>query len=129
MNRKTKLIDCNPRWITNGRWTGQPEGTICGIHFDCPEGHTGCSHAIPFTPSIDNLTVVTWQKNGAIWDRSGETFETITLHPSIRRTPRYESREAAIAAGCSIEHITDSMMCALHIFIKNGEIEFCGDSK
>lgn len=127
--RKTRLVDCNPRWITSGAWTGAPEGIACGVSFDCPEGHEGCSHAIPFTPAIDGSTVKTWQSNGAQWQRIGDRFETLTLSPSIRRTPSYPSRGAAIAAGCIPEYVTPALLCALHIFVRDGAIEFCGDSR
>lgn len=127
--RKTKLVDCNPRWITNGRYTGNVDGVACGVHFDCPEGHEGCSHAIPFTPALDGNPANTWQQNGANWQRTGETFESLTLSPSIKRNPRHASREAAIAAGCIPEYVTESMLCAFHGFVTNGEITFCGDSK
>jgi hypothetical protein len=111
-NRKTKLVDCNPQWIDNGKWTGQSEGVKCGVSFDCPEGHPECSLSIPFTPSLDGRDVKTWQINGSIWQRFGDTFETLTLMPSIRRIP-----------------VTGRDTCALHVFVKDGQIEFCVDSK
>lgn len=126
--RRTRLVDCNPKWV-HGRYGGQGDSPVRGVHFDCPEGHEGCSHAIPFTPALDGVDSVTWQSNGAQWQRTGDTFETLTLTPSIRRTRRYESREAAIAAGCIPEYITESMLCAFHGFVTNGAITFCGDSK
>ncbi len=98
--RKTKLSDCNPKWSSK-----------CGITFECPEGHPGCSHTIPFTPSLDNREGKSWQRNGALWHRFGDTFETLTLFPSIRKIP------------------TNKNDCSLHIFIKDGEIEFCSDSR
>ena len=76
--RKHRLADCNPRWIS-GRYTGQPGDVARGVHFDCPEGHEGCSHAIPFTPALDGAPSESWQTNGAIWQRSADTFETLTL--------------------------------------------------
>lgn len=127
--RKTRLIDCNPRWIINGRYTQNTDGVPSGVHFDCPEGHEGCSHAIPFTPGLDGAAAPGWQTNGAIWQRTGDTFETLTLSPSIRREPIYANRHAAIAAGCKPEHITDTLLCAFHGFIRDGQIEFCGDSR
>lgn len=127
--RKTRLSECNPRWITNGRYTGNVDGVACGVHFDCPEGHAGCSHAIPFTPGLDGNPASTWQQNGVNWDRAGDTFETLTLSPSIRRIPRYASRAEAIAAGCIPEHVTEALLCAFHGFIRDGGIEFCGDSR
>lgn len=117
--RKNRLTECNPRWATR-------DEHVCYLIFDCPEGHTDCSHAIPFKPALDGAAIT---HASASWDRQGDTFETLTLSPSIRRIQRYPNREAAIAAGCIPEHVTESMFCALHIFIKDGAIEFCGDSK
>lgn len=125
--RRTRLVDCNPRWVS-GRYHGA-EGAACGIHFDCPEGHAQCWHTIPFTPALDESPSATWQQNGATWQRTGGMFETLTLSPSIRRNPTYASREAAIAAGALAEHLNDSHFCALHIFIRGGQIEFCEDSR
>lgn len=122
--RKTRLVDCNPRWIA-GRYTGVNDAVARGVHFDCPEGHEGCSHAIPFTPATDGSPSETWQQNGCNWQRTGDTFETLTLSPSIRREPTYASVNAALAAGCLEEHITPSLLCAFHGFIKDGAIEFC----
>jgi hypothetical protein len=70
-----------------------------------------------------------WYASGAQWQRTGDTFETLTLSPSIRREPAYPSVNAALAAGCHEEHITPSLLCAFHGFIGNGQIEFCGDSR
>lgn len=126
--RRTRLVDCDPRWA-HGRYYGQEDGPVRGIHFDCPEGHADCSHIIPFTPALDGTTAEIWQQSGANWQRTGDTFETLSLSPSIRRMPSYASREAALAAGCIPEYITESMTCAFHGFITNGAITFCGDSR
>lgn len=127
--RRTRLVDCNSRWI-RGWYAGHAHHDVpCGVHFDCPEGHDGCSHAIPFTPRLDGASATGWQSNGCVWQRTGDTFETLTLSPSIRREPQYASVNAAIAAGCIEEHITASLLCAFHGFIKAGAIEFCGDSR
>ena len=123
--RKTRLVDCDPRWGFDG------EGVFrcCYVRFDCPEGHEHCFHVIPFTPALDGTVMTSTQKNGAIWDRDGDTFATLTLKPSIRRIPQYASRAAALAAGCVAEYVTPSMLCALHIHITNGIITFEGDSR
>ncbi len=132
--RRTRLVDCNPRWIT-GRYTGQSGDVVRGVHFDCPEGHEGCSHTIPFTPALDGTATAGWQRNGAIWQRTGDTFETLTLSPSIRREPTYASMAAAIADGALPQHLNDSHFCAFHGFVGGssgqspGLIEFCGDSR
>lgn len=121
MTRKLRLVDCNPRWLDAH---GIPDAGGCYVQFDCPEGHRECSHTVPFTPSLLGKKVT----HPNPWERTGDTFETLTLRPSIRRIRRYENRESAIAAGCLPEYLTDSMFCALHVFIVDGKIEFCGDS-
>lgn len=118
--RKTRLVDCNPKWVENYFGAGRVDAIV----FDCPEGHVGCKHVIPFTPALDGT--VHAMEAGRGWQRSGDTFETLTLSPSIKRNPRHASREAAIAAGCIPEYVDDSLLCALHIFIQNGQIQFCG---
>ncbi len=131
--RKHRLVDCNPRWC---HYTGRETDAIDAVSFDCPEGHEGCSHTIPFTPALDGSNRPVMQRNGAQWQRGpGDTFETLTLSPSIRRIPRHASREAAIAAGCIPEYVTESMLCEFHGFVGGsggqtpGAIEFCGDSR
>lgn len=126
MTRRMTLTECNARFAHG---TGSGRDQTCYVTFDCPEGHEDCRHVIPFTPSLEGQPLASPQHNGAIWQRTGDTIETLTLSPSIRRIPRYASREAAIAAGCIAEHVTDSLLCALHIFIRDGRIEFCGDSR
>lgn len=124
--RKHRLVDCNPRWVEEHR-EADDHGKIHYLMFDCPEGHEDCRHNIPFSPRLDGEPYADTQQ--ATWQRTGDTFETLTLTPSILRIQRYPSREAAIAAGCIPEYVTETFTCALHIFIKNGAIEFCGDSK
>jgi hypothetical protein len=122
--RKGRLVDCNPHFVEQG------DGIECAVYFDCPEGHEDCKHVIPFTPAMDGSST-SWhgQNSGAMWRRTGDTLETLTLEPSIRRIQRYASKEAALADGVREEYFTESLTCALHIFIKGGAIEFCGDSK
>jgi hypothetical protein len=132
--RRTRLVDCNPRWIS-GRYTGQPGDAVRGVHFDCPEGHAGCSHAIPFTPTLEGGPTTGWQQNGAVWQRTGDTFDTLVLSPSIRRNPTYASMEAALAAGALPQYLEPTHFCAFHGYIGGGGgqtpglIEFCGDSR
>lgn len=126
--RKHRLVDCNPRWVA-ARYAGQPDDVPCGIHFDCPEGHKDCDHAIPFAPRLDGSPATSWYTSGAIWQRSGDTFEALTLSPSIRREPTYASREAAIAAGAEERYLEPTHFCAFHGFIRDGQIVFCEDSQ
>lgn len=126
MARKHTLVECNPHWVT---WSGKEGDPPDAIYFDCPEGHEGCKRVIPFTPALDGTPRPVRQSNGAHWARKGDTFETLTLSPSIRGIPTYESREAALAAGAKAEYLADSMFCRVHIFVRDGKIVFCSDSK
>lgn len=121
--RKNRLIDCEPHFVED------KDGVVCAVYFECPEGHDGCKHVIPFRPALDG-SPGNWNNggSGAMWSRTGDTFETLTLSPSIRRIQRHASKEAALAAGVMEEHFSESLTCALHIFITNGAVEFCGDS-
>lgn len=122
--RKTRLADCNPHFVED------KDGVLCAVYFECPEGHDDCKHVIPFSPALDG-SAGNWNNGGSgpIWQRTGDTFENLTLSPSIRRIQRHADKAAALAAGCLEEYITETLFCALHIFIKDGAIEFCGDSK
>jgi len=124
--RKTRLSECSPHWV---QYNGKEDSSPDAVYFECPEGHVDCKHIIPFTPSLDGSAQPIKQSNGVQWQRTGDTFENLTLSPSIRRIPRHADKAAALAAGCLEEYLTETLFCALHIFIKNGTIEFCGDSK
>ena len=120
--RKHRLVDCNPRFAQMGN-----RGDTRYLTFDCPEGHEGCRISVPFTPDLSGSAV-----DGAghpVWSRSGEDFSSLSLSPSIRINPVYHGREEALSRGAAPEHLHDIHFCALHIFIANGAIEFCGDSK
>lgn len=99
-----RIADLDPHWV-------ESDGKRCGVRFDCPEGHEDCRHVVPFTPALDGSPATSWYPSGVQWQRAGDTFETLTLTPSIATPPGRESG------------------CALHIFIRDGQIEFCGDSK
>lgn len=100
MNKR--LVDLNPKFFGNGgegvtNLAGEPvprrEG--CALVCDCP---CGCDQrlVVPFKNPIDGGPVI--EPKG--WDRTGDTFETLTLSPSIQRVGG----------------------CAWHGFIRNGEI-------
>lgn len=124
--RRYRLVDCNPQWVEEHRDAGD-EGKVHYLRFECPEGHIGCVHVIPFTPRLNGEAFVDRQM--PTWQRSGDTFETFSLSPTIRRVQHYSSREAALAAGVKPEYFEESLTCALHIFVRDGAIQFCGDSK
>lgn len=70
-----------------------------GVQFDCPCGNRDENHGcfIPFDVALDGSTGVNGERG---WKRTGDTFETLTLTPSIQRL------EA----------------CRWHGFITNGEV-------
>lgn len=79
-----RLSDLDPRWFKHFS-----EGPISGISFLCPCCRTQ-RIAVGFAPTFDDAalvrTGVPWphpQVKGPIWTRSGETFETISLFPSL----------------------------------------------
>lgn len=120
--RKARLVDCNAAFVRwDGRESGAEFGAADAVWFECPEGHDTCSHTVPFTPALDGKALSSPQSNGAHWKRlAGETIETLTLDPSIRNT-------------CGIcKHRGQNLACGgchFHGYIKNGQIEFCGDSR
>ncbi len=103
-----KLTDLNPRWvgaggpgIYNPDMTPAKERHGVGILFDCPcrnhlDPHPDCD--ILFENPLDGGPPV--EGGGPKWKREGDTFETLTLTPSILR----------------------SGACKWHGFIRNGEI-------
>ena len=108
-----KLVDLNPSWIGAGgegvTQNGQPVPYRpgVGLHCDCPCG-CGSELFVPFANPLDGGPPHDPRPH-ATWTRDGDTFETLTLHPSIKRVPHNGS-------------------CGWHGFIEKGEIKTCGDS-
>ncbi len=106
-----KLTELKPRWTGHG-CTGNPdEQIITGLSFLCPHcgPQTGQRLGVMFHPPIDKCG---WVAKGVTiahgkieWARTGETFETLTLTPSINTA---ESRM--------------DFSNHWHGFIKNGEV-------
>jgi len=71
-----RLTELDPHWTcdTLGRH-GQ------GISFECPI-HREHRLAVPFANPVDGGEKMS-SKNGFWWVRAGETFDTMTLHPSV----------------------------------------------
>jgi len=97
-----RLTDLNPHWLdaggdgvfetdAEGKEVPVPKRTGIGVLFDCP---CGCEFTVfvPFVVALDGSSTPKTAKN---WDRTGDTFETLTLSPSIQRVrvPR-ETAEA-----------------------------------
>jgi hypothetical protein len=102
-----RLVDLNPRWVGAGGEgitlsNGQPAPERHGvaITFDCP---CGCDvrAQIEFTIATDGKP---WRDDA--WTRTGDTFETLTLRPSIHRPARYGG-------------------CGWHGWLTNGELIPC----
>lgn len=78
-----RLTELNPRWFGTGT---EPNVIINGVSFDCPHCRTQ-RLAVHFKNPIDKAG---WIERGVIlshaeceWNREGDTFETLTLTPSI----------------------------------------------
>lgn len=106
-----KLTQLNPRWVGAGGEGSYdkdhnpvPERHGVAITLDCP---CGCEHplCVMFTNPIDGGAKIDGRNT---WQRTGDTFDNLTLTPSIQRVPINEG------------------YCSWHGFITNGEIITCG---
>jgi hypothetical protein len=85
-----RLTELDPRWFTMG---SSPD--LVGITFECPhcverERATGDKRVqrigVLFREEIDRDGLpneVHWTRPGNKWHREGDTFETLTLSPSV----------------------------------------------
>jgi hypothetical protein len=101
-----RLVDLNPRWIGAGGegitladGSPAPERTGVGVIFNCPCG-CGDEGYVPFQNPLDGGLPL--DPNRSVWQRTGETFETLTLTPSILK-------------------VRNPSGCGWHGFITNGE--------
>lgn len=76
-----RLVDLHPQWFGAGENNSLSKSTGIGVDFDCP---CGCDSrvSIPFLPTLDGLPQPYGDK---AWAREGDTFENLTLKPSILR--------------------------------------------
>lgn len=102
-----RIIELNARWIgaggegvTNADGTPAPSRQGVAVIMDCPCGKCGTELVVPFAVAVDGKP---WQDKG--WNRSGETIETLSLKPSVKRM--------------------DKGGCGWHGFITNGEALTC----
>jgi hypothetical protein len=97
-----RLVDLHPRWVND---LDAPPNAKQGVSFDCPccvgnaakGGRLAVFFANPITPcppadiSLENRFkwahehdhLTDHHVGGVLWQRTGETFETLTLAPSI----------------------------------------------
>jgi len=90
LTQRKRLSDLNPIWIGAGGpgiirtldGASVPRREGVGVMFDCP---CGCESPcyVPFSNPLDGDGPI--QPEKATWSRMGDTFETLTLAPSIRR--------------------------------------------
>lgn len=103
--RLFRLVDANPGWMV--KYGADGETVVrdeCGLTFNCPI-HENCRHAIVFANPRDGGPPL---RGEPLWHRTGETFDELTLSPSIR------------VLGES---------CNWHGFIREGRFEHCDDSR
>jgi len=103
-----KLTDLNPKFVSHGgegvtnSKTGEqiPYVDKIGISFDCPCGECGERTLLCFENPVHGGAAIEKQNT---WKRKGETFETMTLTPSIQRMGG----------------------CRWHGYLTNGELKSC----
>jgi len=83
-----KLTDLNPRWVGAGGsgvsdrdGNPVPEREGIGVSFDCP---CGCDSRV-FVSLSNPLDGGPAYGGSPTWERKGDTFDTLTLRPSIQR--------------------------------------------
>lgn len=93
-----RLSELSPRWIQPANWAALSPPFYVGVSFDCPhcmpQTCPTCGHcpevkrlAVSFWPPIDPQNVaqtfsIPLPHNGG-HSRTGDTFDTLTLSPSI----------------------------------------------
>jgi hypothetical protein len=82
-----KLADLQPAWVTK-------TGRVIGVRFTCPCCH-GCQVGVLFANPPDggaphpNDPQCVGNNDGERWDREGDTFDDLTLRPSIDGSPSH----------------------------------------
>jgi len=83
-----RLADLNPRWtnaggdgVTGPNGKPEPPRTGVGLMLDCPCGAADSPLYVPFANPLDGGP----QYGPQGWQRTGDTFETLSLQPSIQR--------------------------------------------
>jgi len=89
-----RLSDLNPVLMD-----GKDGATGVGLIFDCPCGKCGAPCHVMFRNPISGLPYA----DRPSWERAGDTFDTLTLAPSIHRDPKLGG-------------------CGWHGYIRNGEV-------
>jgi hypothetical protein len=115
-----KLTELEPRWY------GVPGRRGLGLTFRCP----GCRKqrlGVPFANPRDGLAPSPQQPGGPLWQRTGDTFETLTLSPSIdasvvRRESFHAGPEGDAAFAEANRPCTAGGQQHWHGFVQGGEV-------
>ena len=81
-----KLVDLEPKWIG---YHGHSDRKGVAIAFKCPCLDPNCAWGgqivVDFENPLDGGPRINWrgQTTGTYWQRTGDTFENLTLTPSI----------------------------------------------
>lgn len=85
-----KLTDLNPKFygaggpgVTRADGSPAPHREGVALVFDCPCGGECLPVAVEFANPLDGGPPL--RSDGHTWQRTGDTFETLTLQPSILR--------------------------------------------
>jgi hypothetical protein len=110
------LTDLKPRWYTTA---SSSTGTAQGLTFQCPL----CRRqrlGVAFTPALDGGPTAAGEK---LWQRTGDTFATLTLSPSIdaSRVTRIDG-ETDEAFAARSRPCTEGGASHWHGFITTGEL-------
>lgn len=100
------FYDWAPDRALNPKLAALPDRRGLGVLFMCPI-HEDCHVGVAFANPIDGFPPM---ENTKTWQRDGDTFETLTLSPSIK-----------VLGG--------EGGCQWHGFIKAGLLQTCGDSR
>jgi hypothetical protein len=107
-----KLVDLDPSFVGAGGagisdkdGNPVPERTGIGVSFDCPCGKCGVRCYVGFKTPLDGGPP-RGSEGEPMWDRTGDTFETLTLSPSVYR-PKEKGG------------------CGWHGWVKSGEVTSC----
>ena len=92
----TRLVDLNPHWLGHGgegvlrlnavgAYEPTPRREGVGVLLDCPCGNRDEGHQlyVPFENPLDGGPGI--HREGSVWQRTGDTFDALTLTPSILR--------------------------------------------
>lgn len=76
----TRLTELSPRWRVDTEHGLHPDRQGMGINFACPVHGMPCMLGVWFANPLDGGAPAASQW---LWTRTGDTFETLTLSPSI----------------------------------------------